>query len=56
MKTIKLPIQNNINLSTLQSRYNSALKYSFSRFQEGYNQKQIRELCNNLNNIEVLDS
>lgn len=42
--TIKLPIQNNINLTERLKLYNSIVRFSFNRYQDGLNQKEIRVL------------
>ena len=42
MKTIKLKIKNKINLTKELKEFNSIIRYSFNRFQEGLTEKEIR--------------
>lgn len=46
MRSIKLKIINNIDLTTELKLYNSIVRYSFNRFQDHLEQKQIRSLIN----------
>ena len=48
MKTIKLKIKNEINLTKELKEFNSIVCYSFNRFQEGTNEKEIRSKVNEL--------
>ena len=48
MKTIKLKIKNEINVTKELKEFNSIVKYSFNRFQEGLNEKEVRSLVNEL--------
>jgi len=42
--TTKLPIQNVIDLDERLKLYNSIVRFSYNRFKEGFNQKEIRKL------------
>jgi len=44
MITIKLPIQNKIDIQDLQRIYSSCLRYSYNRFNNGLNEKEIKKL------------
>lgn len=44
MKTIKLPIQNQIDIQDLQRIYSSAVRYSYNRRIEAKSEKEIRSL------------
>ena len=44
MKTVKLPIKNKINLSSIQSTFSSCVRFSYNRFIEDKSQKDIREI------------
>jgi len=46
MITIKLPIQNEINIQDLQRVYSSCLRFAYNRFKEGLNEKEIGRLIN----------
>ena len=48
MKTIKLRIKNKINLTKELKEFNSIVRYSFNRFQEGLKEKEIRSKVNSL--------
>ena len=48
MKTIKLKIKNEINLTKELKEFNSIVRYSFNRFQEGLKEKEVREKVNYL--------
>ena len=48
MKTIKLKIKNKINLTKELKEFNSIVRFSFNRFQEGLKEKEIRSLVNEL--------
>ena len=47
MKTIKLPIQNLINIKEIQRVYSSAVRYAYNRILENYSEKDIRSLMKN---------
>ena len=48
MKTIKLKIKNKINLTKELKEFNSIVRFSFNRFQEGLKEKEVRSLVNGL--------
>ena len=48
MKTIKLKIKNEVNLTKELKEFNSIVRYSFNRFQEGLKEKEVREKVNSL--------
>ena len=48
MKTIKLKIKNEINLTKELKEFNSIVRFSFNRFQEGLKEKEIRSKVNEL--------
>ena len=48
MKTIKLKIKNEINITKELKEFNSIVRYSFNRFQEGSKEKEIRSKVNEL--------
>ena len=48
MKTIKLKIKNEINLTKELKEFNSIVRYSFNRFQEGLTEKDVRNKVNEL--------
>ena len=48
MKTIKLKIKNEINLTKELKEFNSIVRFSFNRFQEGLKEKEVREKVNYL--------
>ena len=48
MKTIKLKIKNEINLTKELKEFNSIVHFSFNRFQEGLKEKEIRSKVNEL--------
>lgn len=48
MKTIKLKIKNEINLTKELKEFNSIVRFSFNRFQEGLKEKEVREKVNSL--------
>ena len=48
MKTIKLKIKNEINLTKELKEFNSIVRYSFNRFQENFKEKEIRLNVNKL--------
>ena len=47
-KTIKLKIKNEVNLIKELKEFNSIVRYSFNRFQEGLKEKEVREKVNYL--------
>ena len=48
MKTIKLKIKNEVNLTKELKEFNSIVRFSFNRFQEGSKEKEIRLKVNEL--------
>ena len=46
MKTIKLKIKNEINITKELKEFNSIVRFSFNRFQEGLKEKEIRSKVN----------
>ena len=48
MKTIKLKIKNEINITKELKEFNSIVRFSFNRFQEGLKEKEIRSKVNEL--------
>lgn len=48
MKTIKLKIKNEINLTKELKEFNSIARFSFNRFQEGLKEKEVRSKVNEL--------
>ena len=48
MKTIKLKIKNEVNLTKELKEFNSIVRFSFNRFQEGSKEKEIRSKVNEL--------
>ena len=48
MKTIKLKIKNEINVTKELKEFNSIVRFSFNRFQEGLKEKEVRSLVNGL--------
>ena len=48
MKTIKLKIKNKINLTKELKEFNSIVRFSFNRFQEGLKEKEVRNKVNSL--------
>ena len=46
MKTIKLKIKNEVNLTKELKEFNSIVRFSFNRFQEDLKEKEIREKVN----------
>jgi hypothetical protein len=56
MKTIKLPYKSDYDFDELLNQYNSIIRYSYNRFLDNCNQKEIRSLIKNLNNISLCDT
>ena len=59
MFTIKLPIQNQIDITDYLRSYNSIVRFAYNRFADGMGQKEIREIIKSDNynyNSELLDS
>jgi IS605 OrfB family transposase len=48
MKTIKLKIKNEIDLTKELKEFNSIVRFSFNRFQEGLKEKEVRSKVNEL--------
>ena len=48
MKTIKLKIKNEINLTAELKEFNSIVRFSFNRFQDGLKEKEVRSKVNSL--------
>ena len=44
MKTIRIPIQNNVNIAEIQRIYSSAVRYAYNRFLDDRTEKEIRAL------------
>ena len=42
MKTVKLKIKNEVDFTTELKLFNSVVRYSFNRFQEGLSLKEVR--------------
>ena len=60
MITIKLPYKSTdkfqLKLSKLRQQYSCVVRFAYNRFISGITQKEIRLLCKELKNIELLDS
>ena len=56
MKTIKLPYKTMEDLTSILKQYSNVVMYSYNRFLEGKNEKDIRELSKSLNSIDLLNS
>jgi hypothetical protein len=60
MKTIKLPYQISELDSSIVKKYRQQqsiiIRYAYNRFLENKTEKEIRLLCKNLNNIDLLNS
>ncbi len=60
IKTAKLPIiisdEDKIFIRDLQRQYSIVVRYAYNRYLDGLDQKEIRGLVKNLNNIEELNS
>ena len=56
MITIKLPYKTNFDFTKILKQYSSIVRYSYNRFLNGKNEKEIRLLTKSLNNIELLNS
>ena len=60
MITIKLPYKSTdkfqLKLSKLRQQYSCVVRFAYNRFIEDKSQKDIRLLCKDLKNIELLDS
>lgn len=48
MKTITLPILNNININYEQRIYSSVFRFAFNRFKEKLKEKEVRTKVNEL--------
>lgn len=56
MKTIKLPYKTTEDLTSILKQYSNVVRYSYNRFLEGKNEKDIRELSKSFNSIDLLNS
>ena len=60
MITLKLPYTSSDSASqdikNLRKQYSSVVRYAYNRFHEGLKQLEVRQLCRNLNNINLLNS
>ena len=56
MKTIKLPYISTESLIDLQRQYTCLVKIAYNRLLDNLNDKDIRQILNNLNNVKDLDS
>ena len=60
MKTIKIPYTTTDSNSSIISNYRQLqsiiVRYAYNRFLENKSEKDIRLLCKNLNNVELLNS
>jgi IS605 OrfB family transposase len=56
LKTIKLPYKTTEDLTSILKQYSNVVRYSYNRFLEGKNEKDIRELSKSLNSIDLLNS
>ena len=57
MITIKLPIQNKVDISNLQRIYSSCLRFSYNRIKkENLTEKEIRNLIKSKNLFQELNS
>jgi IS605 OrfB family transposase len=56
MQTIKLPYTSSEDLTPILKQYSSVVHYSYNRFLEGKNEKEIRALIKTLNHVEMLNS
>lgn len=56
MKTIKLPLQNKIDITKLQQQFSNVVRFAYNRFVDGKDQKEIRNLCKSLKNVELMNS
>jgi len=48
MKTIKMKIKNKVDFTNELKTFNSLVRISFNRFQDGMNEKQVRSYCNEI--------
>jgi IS605 OrfB family transposase len=53
--TIKLKIQNEIDIFDIQKQWNNCYRVAYNRFTEDYADKEVDSYLSNLNNIELLD-
>ncbi len=56
MKTIKLPYKTDEDLTSILKQYSNVVRYSYNRFLEGKNEKEIRLLTKELSNVDLLNS
>lgn len=54
MITIKLPIQNKIEITNYLKEFNSCIRFSYNRFVDGLNEKDIRQLIKSKNMFSKL--
>ena len=53
MKTIKLPYKTNVDLTSIIKQYSNVVRWSYNRFHKLLKEKDVRQLSNSLNNIEL---
>jgi IS605 OrfB family transposase len=56
MITIKLPYKTEFDFTTILKQYSSIVRYSYNRFLDGKNEKEIRLMTKSLNNTDLLNS
>ena len=56
MKTIKLPIQNKIDIDEIQRIFSSCIRFCYNRFQEKLLEKDIRNIIKSKKLFQKLDS
>jgi len=56
LKTIKLPYKTDEDLTSIFKQYSSVVRYSYNRFIDGMNEKEIRLMIKELSNIDLLNS
>lgn len=56
MITIKIPIQNKIDITNYLREFNSCMRFSYNRFVDGLNEKDIRHLIKNKKLFTSIDS
>ena len=56
MITIKLKLEETIDITDYMRQFTSVYRYAYNRFNEGMTQIEVRRLANKLNNIGLLDA